>query len=160
MEHLQDADCDICFVQETFLRDGDRAKLEEIREYGWNIISDPRKHRSGGGIAMLYRNTFELKSNNKVTKYKSFQVMESLMNTDQGIIRLINVYRPPYTKKARHTECTFLEEFENYLEDLSMKAGSPIIAGDFNFHMERPDDLYQRNFTNYWKTIICTNMSL
>ena len=34
---------------------------------------------------MLYRNTFELKSNNKVTKYKSFQVMESLMNTDQGI---------------------------------------------------------------------------
>ena len=144
MEHLQDADCDICFVQETFLRDGDKAKLEEIREYGWNIISDPRKHRSGGGIAMLYRNTFELKSNNKVTKYKSFQVMESLMNTDQGIIRLINVYRPPYTKKARYTECAFLEEFEDYLKDVLTKAGSPIIAGDFNFHMERPDDLYPK----------------
>ena len=86
---------------------------------------------------MLYRNTFELKSNNKVTKYKSFQVMESLMNTDQGIIRLINVYRPPYTKKARYTECAFLEEFEDYLKDVLTKAGSPIIAGDFNFHMER-----------------------
>ena len=144
MEHLQDVDCDICFVQETFLRDGDKAKLAEIRDYGWNIISNPRKHRSGGGIAMLYRNTFELKSNNKVTKYKSFQVMESLVNTDQDIIRLINIYRPPYTKKARYTECAFLEEFEDYLKNVSSKPGSPIIAGDFNFHMERPDDLYPK----------------
>ena len=107
-------DCDICFIQETFLREGDKAKLAEIREYGWSVLSDPRKHRSGGGIAMLYRNNIQLKANNKVTKYKSFQVMESLLNCSSEIIRLINVYRPPYTKKARHTECTFLEEFDDY----------------------------------------------
>lgn len=107
MEHLLDMDCDICFIQDTFLREGDKAKLAEIREYGWSVLSDPRKHRSGGGIAMLYRNNIQLKANNKVTKYKSFQVMESLLNCSSEIIRLINVYRPPYTKKARHTECTF-----------------------------------------------------
>ena len=144
MEHLQDVDCDICFIQETFLRDGDKAKLTEIRDYGWNIISNPRKHRGGGGIAILYRNTVDLKCNNKVTKYKSFQVMESLIHTDQDIIRLTNLYRPPYTKKARYTECAFLEEFEDYLKNVTLKPGSPIIAGDFNFHMERPDDLYPK----------------
>lgn len=144
MEHLQDAECDICFIQETFLRDGDKAKLAEIKEYGWNIISNPRKHRGGGGIAMLYRNTLELKCNTKVTKYKSFQVMELPFNTDHDIVRLVNLYRPPYTKKARYTECDFLSEFEDYLKDLSQKPGDPIIAGDFNFHMERPDDLYPK----------------
>ena len=144
MEHLQDVGCDICFVQETFLRDGDKAKLAEIQEYGWNIISNPRKYRSGGGIAMLYKNSIELKCNTKVTKYKSFQVMESLLKTDQDLVRLVNIYRPPYTKKARYTECDFLEEFEDYLKDLSQKQGDPILAGDFNFHVERPADIYPK----------------
>lgn len=146
MEHLLDVDCDICFIQETFLREGDKAKLAEIRDYGWNVLSDPRKHRSGGGIAMLYRNNITLKSNNKVTKYKSFQVMESLLSSTSDLVRLINVYRPPYTKKARHTECTFLEEFDDYLQTLSTKTGTPVIAGDFNLHMEKPDDLYPKKF--------------
>ena len=146
MEHLLEMDCDICFVQETFLRDGDKAKLMEIKDYGWSILSDSRKHRSGGGIAMLYKNTIQLKSNNKVMKYKSFQVMESLLSADTEMVRLVNIYRPPYTKKARFTECTFLEEFEDYLETLSTKPGIPIIAGDFNFHVQRPDDHYPKRF--------------
>lgn len=146
MEHLQEVDCDICFVQETFLRDGNSAKLAEIKDYGWNISSDPRKHRSGGGIAMLYKTSLELKCNNKLTKYKTFQVMESLLNSDEDVIRLVNIYRPPYTKKARFTECAFLSEFEDYLKSIAQKPGSPIIAGDFNFHMERPDDHYPKKF--------------
>ena len=72
MEHLQDNKCDICFVQETFFREGDKAKVKEIENYGWKIISNPRKHRTGGGIAMLYRSSLELTCNTKVTKYKSF----------------------------------------------------------------------------------------
>jgi len=95
---------------------------------------------------MLYRNSIELKCNTKVTKYKSFQVMESLLKTDKDLIRLVNIYRPPYTPKARFTECDFLEEFENYLKDLSQKQGDPIIAGDFNFHMEKPTDPYPEKF--------------
>ena len=68
---------------------------------------------------MLYKNSIDLKCNTKVAKYKSFQVMESLLKTDKDLIRLVNIYRPPYTKKARFTECDFLEEFESYLKDLS-----------------------------------------
>ena len=146
MEHLLEVDCDICFIQETFLREGDKAKLAEIRDYGWSVLSNPRKHRSGGGIAMLYKNTITLNNNNKVTKYKSFQVMESLLSSSSEMVRLVNVYRPPYTKKARHTECTFLEEFDDYLQTLSTKSGTPVIAGDFNLHVERPDDLYPKKF--------------
>ena len=137
MEHLQDQECDICFVQETFLKDADKAKLQEIRDYGWNVVSDPRKHRSGGGIAFLYRKDLQLKNNDRVPKYKSFQVMEAILSSKSGLIRLINIYRPPYTKKARYTESVFLEEFEEYLCNLESKPGTPLLAGDFNFHVER-----------------------
>ena len=88
MEHLQDNKCDICFVQETFLRVEDKAKIQEIKNYGWNIISNPRKYRTGGGIAILYKNSIELKCNTNVTKYKSYQVMESLLKTNNGIVRI------------------------------------------------------------------------
>ena len=144
LEHLLETGCDVCFVQETFLRVNDDAKLAEIRDYGMNVISNPRKHRSGGGIAFLYKSDFKLKINTQVTKYKSFQVMEAVLKTEDELLRLVNIYRPPYSKKARFTECDFLSEFEDYLKDLTMKQGTPIIAGDFNFHVERPNDHYPK----------------
>ena len=98
-------------MQETFLKEADTAKLQEIKDYGWGIISDPRKHRSGGGIAIIYNSSLKLKPNEKMKKYKSCQIMEALLDSEEGLIRLINVYRPPYTKKAKYTECSFLEDF-------------------------------------------------
>ena len=95
---------------------------------------------------MIFNKSLKLKSNPKVRKYKSYQVMEVVLETDSGSIRLVDVYRPPYTKKARYTECHFLEEFSEYLCDLSGKPGTPVIAGDFNLHVERPDDLYPARF--------------
>ena len=146
LEHFADQKLDICFVQKTFLKEADTAKLQEIKDYGWGVISDPRKHRSGGGIAVIFNKDLVLKTNNKVKKYKAFQVMETLLESDDGTIRLVNIYRPPYSKKARYTECHFLEEFSEYLCDLSCKPGTPIIAGDFNLHLERPTDNYPEKF--------------
>ena len=103
LEHLNDEDCDICLVQETFLKEAEKAKLQQIRDYGWNILSNPRKHRSGGGIAVLYRKELILKSNDKVLKPKTFQVMEVILKTTSCLIRLVNIYRPGYGQKARHT---------------------------------------------------------
>ena len=158
MEHLQDNKCDICFVQETFFREGDKAKVKEIENYGWKIISNPRKHRTGGGIAMLYRSSLELTCNTKVTKYKSFQAMESLLKTDKDLVRLVNIYRPGYSKKSRCTQCNFLEELEDYLNNLSQKQGEPIIAGDLNFHMEKPSENYPRKLQQLFDEFLLHKM--
>ena len=146
LEYFGDTSCDICLVQETFLKEADKAILKEIADLGWSILSNPRKHRSGGGIAILYKPDIVLKSNEKVTKYKSYQVMEAVLSCSSGLVRLVNIYRPPYTKKARFTESMFLEEFDDYLSGLIHKPGQPIIAGDFNIHVERPEDLYPKKF--------------
>eukprot|EP00116_Pleurobrachia_bachei_P014876 sb/3475138/ len=55
ISHLEDADCDICLIQETFLKSTDTGKLQEIRENGWDIFSCPRGDRGGGGIGILFR---------------------------------------------------------------------------------------------------------
>lgn len=146
MEHLKDNNCDICLIQETYLKDADTAKIQEIRDYGWNILSNPRKHRSGGGIAVLYRRHIKLMSNENVKKFNSYQVMEAVLCTKTSLVRLVNVYRPPYSKKARYTESVFLEKFGEYLGDLSNKPGQPIIAGDFNIHVEKPTEFYPKKF--------------
>ena len=135
-----------CFVQETWLKEADTAKLQQIQDYGWNILSNPRKHRTGGGIAFLYRKWLKLKLNEKVVKYKSVQVMETLLETTLGQVRRSNIYRPGYSKKARHTRCDFFDEFEEYLTGLTDNSGAPIIAGDFNFHIERPTELYPKKY--------------
>ena len=146
MEHLCDMECDVCFIQETFLKEADTAKKQEIKDYGWQILSNPRKYRSGGGIAVLYKPCVSLKCNERVNKYKSFQVMETVLQGCSEEIRFVNVYRPPYTRKARFTEANFLEEFESYLDEVVGKPGIPLIGGDFNIHIERSGDLYPKRY--------------
>ena len=107
LEHLNDNKCDVCLVQETFLRESDEAKLTEIKDAGWIVLSDPRKHRRGGGIAILYKPFLLVKLNSKVAKYKTFQVMETVIIGSTDELRLVNIYRPPYARKARFTEAHY-----------------------------------------------------
>ena len=139
-------------VQETFLKEADKVTIAEIKGYGWKILSDPRKYRSGGGIAILHKPHIILKGNEKVVKYKTFQVMEAILTDCSEEVRFINVYRPPYTKKARFTEAQFLDEFDDYLDQALSKHGLPLITGDFNIHVERPKDHYPSRFLNLLST--------
>ena len=145
MEHILDSGSDICFMQETWLSDHDNAKIREITDYGLKIISRPRK-RTGGSIAAIYRSDLNLKENKHVTRFKTFEVMEILLDTNKGLMRFVNLYRCPYTKKNRFTVAQFLTEFEEYLNELQTKTGIPVLVGDFNIHMERDGDLYTQKF--------------
>lgn len=145
MEHIKETDTDICFLQETFLKRNDTAKLAEIKDYGFNIISVPRK-RCGGGIAVVYRDGLSLNHNKRIEKFKTFEVMEVTLQTKDDLLRFINIYRPPYSKKHKFTIPHFLEELEYYFQTLGGKSGTPIIVGDFNIHVEKTKDTYTLKF--------------
>ena len=136
MEHMIDNDIDVCFLQETFLSVNDSVKVQEVRDYGFNIMSKPRP-RHGGGTAIIYKNNVKLQVNNHVPKYKTFEVMEATLQTKDELLRLTNIYRPPYSKKNRYTPKSFLQEFEEYLDSLDEKTGTSIIVGDINIHAEK-----------------------
>ena len=122
----------------------DTGKLQEIKENGWNIFSCPRAERGGGGIGILFRDGLVLKQCPVKTRYKSFQVQEVLISDRDQPKRLCNIYRPPYTTKSRLTEASFLSEFSDYLSEVMMKQGTPIIAGDLNFQIQDKNNFYAR----------------
>lgn len=146
--HLEDKLVDVCLVQETFLKNTDTAKIQEIRDNGWNIYSSPRAARSGGGIGVLFRDGVKVKLSSVQKSYKSFQIQEVLIGGHGDLVRLCNVYRPPYTGKARFTQASFLDEFSEYLSDLMAKTGKPFIMGDLNFQMHDRDNFYTRKLSH------------
>ena len=144
LTHLEEKECDVCLVQETYLKNTDTAKIQEIRDNGWNIYSSPRATRTGGGIGVLFRDGVRVKLSPMRKGFQSFQVQEVLVGGNGDLVRLCNVYRPPYTGKARFTEASFLEEFSEYLSELSTRTGTPFIMGDFNFQMHDMTNFYAK----------------
>ena len=52
----------------------------------------------------------------------------------------MSIYRPPTSKKHRVTTSTFLDDLSRYIETLAISPGHLLLAGDFNFHVDVPDD--------------------
>jgi endonuclease/exonuclease/phosphatase (EEP) superfamily protein YafD len=74
------------------------------------------------------------------------ECIDLFINTGGSSIRLITIYRPPQSKKNRATPSTFLQEFSSLLEIVSLTPGYLLLNGDFNFHMELPNDAHASTF--------------
>ena len=95
---------------------------------------------------MIYKPTLKIKPNTKTEKHKSFEYMEFNLETEEELLRFVNVYHPPYSKGRPYTEPYFVCEFEDYLEELVTKPGVPIMTGDFNMRINNPEERYARAF--------------
>ena len=64
------------------------------------------------------------------------------------------IYRSTQSKeKYQDTKISkFLQEFEEYLDNLLLKTGSPIICGDFNLHVEDPKNTNARKFIDLYSS--------
>ena len=115
--------------------------------FGYEIVSAPRRGR-GGGVAFLYDPKILSPVRNDVKKYSSFEVVECLIKSAEKFIRFCVVYRSTRAKeKYQDTKVAkFMNDFEDYLDTLITKAGSPVICGDFNFHVEDPGNVAAKKF--------------
>ena len=79
----------------------------------------------------------------------SFEASEWLVNPAATTrLRVVIVYRPPYSVKHPVSTSTFITEFSDYLESLVMSSEPLLILGDFNIHMDLPDDTDCRNMSD------------
>ena len=149
LETIKDNSVDICCITESWLRANDKAKFAEIHDFGYELHSAPRKG-VGGGVAFIFDPARITPLRNNVTKYSSFEVLECVIKTESQLIRLCVIYRSTQvTSKERYnlTKTTlFFEQFGQYLDTLQDKGGSPILCGDFNFHVEDPLDSVAQRF--------------
>ena len=152
LEYIDENCIDIAMLQETWLKRGDKSKITEIREYGYKVLKSSRQSDvSGGGVAVLYKsnivvNKFTVNSSISLSRFKTFEYICCNIEVKDGIIKLANLHRLPYSNKHRFTPNMFLEEFEDFLHTFLSMPGSTIIAGDFNFHVEENDDRYSNKF--------------
>ncbi len=70
----------------------------------------------------------------------SFEYSEWNCKVANSAIKIIAVYRPPYSQGHAITSSTFFEEFSSFLEGIVMCPEILLIAGDFNFGDDLADD--------------------
>ena len=135
---VEDFDTDIAFIQETWLKSSDGAIRSKIKQHGFSLSTcrKPRKSDLGGGVATIYKSLLKVRKVPRKTNYKSFENLECLIDTENGLLRFINIYRPDYSAKHRFTTSSFINEFSEYIQDVSVLPGEPVFIGDFNIHVK------------------------
>ena len=141
---LKDHGIDLCCVTETWLKSDDRAKFAEIHDLGFDIISAPRRGR-GGGVAVIFNPKYVTVVKNNV-KCSSFEAMECVLETSSGLFRFCIIYRTTQKASDETRVSKFMVEFENYLDTVLKKNGTPILCGDFNLHVENESDKVAKAF--------------
>ena len=77
-------------MQESWLNENDGAKLVEIKELGYEVLSNPRKRR-GGGVAIFYKKLLKLSLCSRTCKYKSLENIEATLKTDNELVRFVSI---------------------------------------------------------------------
>ena len=96
-----------------------------------------RTSRSGGGIMAVYNpKTIKIKKIPNSIKYQSFEILELSLIFPDITYRLVNLYRPPYSKKNRVPTSIFFKEFEDMLQRINSQNGKRLIMGDLNIHVD------------------------
>ena len=131
-----DVKADIFTICESWLTANDSAVLSELSPPGYKTLCHcPRANKTGGGTALLSRDGIEVVKVLSTDK-SSFEVSEWLVSTGATRLRVIIVYRPPYSAEHPVSTSIFINEFTDYLESLVMFSEPLIISGDFNIHAD------------------------
>ena len=139
VDHINDHNLDLLGVTDTWIP-ASLTDLPLTPPTGYSIISVPRPSRRGGGIALLYRSSYDVLKQTPM-KCVSYEMLEVTIRSSSRMIRLIILYRPPPSKKNGFTVNQFIDEFENLLENKVVSSGDLVVIGDFNFHWDNPQNV-------------------
>ena len=125
----------------------DSAALTHCTPPSHQVLHNARPSTSrssrGGGVAIIAAKRLDCKRYKYVEKVTTF---EFIIIQFQGIDRpclVANVYRPPSSSVT-----TFMNEFSNFIETLNIPNRDLVIMGDFNIHVDDPDDSNGTQFCN------------
>ena len=102
-------------------------------------------------MAVLCKDQFNI-SVQPMFKAASFESMEVCLTAVSVFIRLIVVYRVPPNMKNGIQKGSFLSEFGDLLEKVSIEPGKLLIMGDFNIHMDLPKASESNQFHHLLKS--------
>ena len=153
MNYLEDSKVNIACLQETWLNSADKSTYAIFKDYGYKYLKKERSANRGGGLAILYQANLKLKRSfsRQAEKYETFEHLCCTFTWDNKLIRLVNIYRLPYSAKHRCTIKVFLNEFELFTSNLLTEKGSILLCGDFNINWNEQDNSNCERFSNILK---------
>ena len=136
-EEIIQHDWDILAITETWLKQtGDEAIVTELLPPGYTFHHVARSRGRGGGVAVVYRNTY----NTEILPKLHFTTIEliRLQFTNPFLLKynLWVVYHPPATSKTSGTLSDFYSELEQLFTEASISVIPTVIDGDFNVHFD------------------------
>ena len=82
----------------------------------------------------------------------TFEYSEWIIVSGSARLRLVVIYRPPYSSSHPRTVGMFVAEFAEFLESVVMTAEPLVLAGDFNIHVNIMTSLFQAPRW-WWKVV-------
>ena len=152
IDYVCSSDADLFALTETWLADEDTAHRAQMVPVGYKLIDRSRVDRVGGGTALLYR------ENINVTKIgseerRSFEYLELLVSSGSFRVRLVIVYRPPYSSSHPVTLNTFNSDFAEFVELIILSTEPLVITGDFNIHVDDASDTSAAQFLDLLQSL-------
>ena len=147
-DYIVEHDIDLLAITETWLTDdsSDEFYCRDICPDGYKIEQLPRNYADGGGVALVYRRCFKVKKDVQ-TIHRSFELINMhIASAYNHNLRLVVIYRAPPSPENGFTVRMFLDEFSSFLEGLVLTTSALLVAGDFNFHIDEPNDCDARRF--------------
>ena len=137
-EYMLSHDIDIMFLTETWLGVDDLVVMNEITLPGYTFINVPRPEDKHGGIGILYKSQLNLKLISDVA-FEASAFEYAIMSDMNHSLHFAVIYRPPPSVKNQLRTSTFLTDFENFADCLSVLPGKLLLLGDFNLHFDCPE---------------------
>ena len=152
IDHMVDSGIDICTITETWLKECDSVSIAGLSTAGFVFRSFPRQSgRSGGGTGILCKESLNVKSSD-CGEFYSFEFSEWNVCVHKQTIKVVTIYRPPYSEDHPVSSNVFFEEFSSYLENIVMIPEVLLITGDFNFHVDCPTEADAKKFAELMNT--------
>ena len=136
---LSENKADLFAVNEIWLTHNDTTALAELSVPGYKLLRYPRSKLRGGGTALFFRDCLDVTRVNS-SEESSFEFSEWLVSTPTVRLRVIIVYRPPYSHTHPVTISTSITEFANLLESVVLLNEQLLICGDFNIHVNASNE--------------------
>lgn len=108
----------------------DDAVRAEIFPNGYTFIGHNRIGRRGCGTGLMFRDSLGVKKVDRKFEFESFEFSEWLITGNSSNVRLVIIYRPPYSDDHPVTVTTFRAEFAMYMESALLTKARLVIVGD------------------------------
>ena len=143
---------DLVALVKTWFTMDDVAMRAHATPEGYKLMDQPRASRSAGGTGLLFRDSLQVTmvASGELT---SFEFSEWLVVSGTYRLRVVVIYRVPYSVEHLVSTNVFFTEFSDYMETVIMSTEKLVILGDFNIHIDVPSDVDARKLQDLFNCL-------